>query len=369
MVVCASCLDSSEGRVVIGIDLFSGAGGLSAGAVVAGIEIAVAVESDPHAVSTYQANHPNVAVLKEDIRSLPDIPPIDTSRPTIVFGGPPCQGFSTSNQRTRNINNPNNRLYVHFLRHVRSIRPTYVVFENVKGFIETERGFFFSAVVRALEQLGYHVEHAVLNAADYGVPQRRSRLFIVGARAEGALLPGPTTGCPTTVAQAISDLPELPNGAAIAETCYRTAPRSEYSKLLRGNRTACTNNFVTKNADYVVERYAHIPQGGNWRCIPEHLMRNYTNRTRCHDGIYHRLSWESPSIVIGNYRKNMLVHPSANRGLSVREAARLQSFSDSYIFSGSIGFQQQQVANAVPPLLGEAVFKKLAKRDHRVEST
>lgn len=344
---------------MIGIDLFCGAGGLSAGAVAAGVKIAVAVESDQHAVATYRANHPGVKVLQQDIRSLPDLPPINSAQPTVIFGGPPCQGFSTSNQRTRNAKNPHNLLYVDFLRHVRSVNPTFVVFENVKGFIETEKGYFFSAVVRELQDLGYRVEHGVLNAADFGVPQRRSRLFIVGSRAEGQLLPLPKAGQRTTVADAISDLPELPNGAAIPQTGYRKEPRSEYSRLLRGDCETCTNNYVTKNADYVVERYAFIPPGGNWRCIPEHLMSNYSNRARCHDGIYHRLSWGQPSIVIGNYRKNMLVHPAANRGLSVREAARLQSFADSYVFTGSIGFQQQQVANAVPPLLGEAVFRQL----------
>ena len=349
---------------MIGIDLFCGAGGLSAGAIAAGVRIAIAVESDPHAVATYRANHPTVKVLHEDIRSLPDLSPIDSAEPTVVFGGPPCQGFSTSNQRTRNTNNPHNLLYVDFLRQVRSIRPTFVVFENVKGFVETEQGFFFSAVVRELEQLGYGVEHAVLNATDFGVPQRRSRLFIVGSLTSGQLLPLPTASYPTTVADAIGDLPDLPNGAAIPQTHYRTKPRSEYSRVLRGNCKACTNNFVTRNADYVVERYAFIPPGGNWRCIPERLMLNYADRARCHDGIYFRLSWDSPSIVIGNYRKNMLVHPSADRGLSVREAARLQSFPDSYTFTGSIGFQQQQVANAVPPLLGEAVFRQLTKSFH-----
>ena len=169
----------------------------------------------------------------------------------------------------------------------------------------------------------------------------------------------PTTTKPTTVSDALHDLPDLANGAAIPSIRYRSIPLSEYSRRLRGNCQMCTNNFVTRNARYVIDRYKHIPPGGNWRYIPDHLMTNYTDRTRCHDGIYHRLTWNSPSTVIGNYRKNMLIHPSADRGLSVREAARIQSFPDSYIFTGSIGFQQQQVANAVPPMLAQAVFEEL----------
>lgn len=344
---------------MIGVDLFSGAGGLSAGAVAAGVQIALAVESDPHAAATYRANHPNVDLRLQDIRCLPDLPPLITTEPTVVFGGPPCQGFSTSNQRTRRLDNPLNHLYVHFIRQVRSIRPTFVVFENVKGFLETKGGFFFSAVVRELRELGYFVTHDVLTATDFGVPQRRSRLFIIGSLTHRPEFPTPcaTATPPTTVADALRDLPALDNGATIHETSYRTAPHSDYSRLLRANHKVCTNNLVTRNASYVVERYKHIPLGGNWRHIPERLMSNYADRSRCHDGIYHRLSWDSPSIVIGNYRKNMLIHPSADRGLSVREAARIQSFADSYVFTGSIGFQQQQVANAVPPMLAQAVFE------------
>ena len=344
---------------MLGIDLFSGAGGLSAGATAAGIQIALAIESDTHAAATYRVNHPKVDLLVEDIRCLPDLAPIDTSQPTVVFGGPPCQGFSTSNQRTRNLSNPANHLYVDFIRVVRSMRPTYVVFENVRGFLETKGGFFFSVVLKELRQLGYSVTHDILTATDFGVPQRRSRLFIVGSLTKALKLPSPSTTAKTTVSDALLDLPLLENGATIHETCYRQDPHSDYSRLMRKNSDVCTNNLVTRNAGYVVDRYKHIPPGGNWRYIPEALMSNYTDRSRCHDGIYHRLSWNCPSIVIGNYRKNMLIHPSAHRGLSVREAARIQSFPDSYLFTGSIGFQQQQVANAVPPLLAQAVFEQL----------
>jgi len=344
---------------MIGIDLFSGAGGLSAGAIAAGVRIAIAIESDPHAAATYRANHPEVHLLVSDIRSVPNIPRIDTTQPTVVFGGPPCQGFSTSNQRTRTIDNPYNHLYREFMRQVRSVEPTYVVFENVKGFQETKGGVFFDAVVQELRELGYYVDHAVLTATDFGVPQRRSRLFILASQNGKPAPPTPATSSPPTVADALHDLPHLSNGASSTELEYRTDAKSDYARLMRVDSAACTNNLVTRNATYVVERYRHIPPGGNWRNIPEHLMANYADRSRCHDGIYHRLSWDRPSIVIGNYRKNMLIHPSENRGLSVREAARIQSFSDSYTFTGSIGFQQQQVANAVPPLLAQAVFEHL----------
>jgi DNA (cytosine-5)-methyltransferase 1 len=120
--------------------------------------------------------------------------------------------------------------------------------------------------------------------------------------------------------------------------------------------------LVTVNNTLVQKRYQHIPPGGNWTNIPARLMKNYTNlvddRSR-HTGIYRRLCWDEPSVVIANYRKNMLIHPDQDRGLSVREAARIQSFPDSYRFAGSIGFRQQQVSNAVPPLLAKAVFSQI----------
>ena len=152
-------------------------------------------------------------------------------------------------------------------------------------------------------------------------------------------------------------MPELSNGASVSSLPYRIAAKSKYAQALRGGLSKSSNHLVTKNAEYIIKRYAHIPQGGNWEDIPVRLMKNYEDRLRCHTGIYHRLTANEPSIVIGNYRKNMLIHPFEDRGLSVREAARIQSFPDSYEFKGSIGFQQQQVGNAVPPKLAQAVFE------------
>jgi DNA (cytosine-5)-methyltransferase 1 len=128
---------------------------------------------------------------------------------------------------------------------------------------------------------------------------------------------------------------------------------------MRGKLKLCSGHIVTQNKDYIIDRYKYIKQGENWKSIPDDLMDNYTNSSRCHSGIYHRLCDNEPSVVIGNYRKNMLIHPWENRGLSVREAARLQSFPDWYQFCGGIGYQQQQVGNAVPPLLAKEVFKSI----------
>jgi DNA (cytosine-5)-methyltransferase 1 len=339
-----------------GIDLFSGAGGMSVGAQWAGVDIAVAVEADQNAAATYALNHPKVKIIGRDIRSIENFSEIRPPGECVLFGGPPCQGFSTSNQRTRGTANVNNWLFEEFLRAVKQTSPDWVIFENVGGMVVTEDAIFLRHVMNGLEALGYKVTKDVVNAANFGVAQRRSRLFIIGSKCGHENLPIATVDTPTTVRQAISDLPELENGANIEEARYKCLPPSEYAAGLRGSRQTTFNHCVSKNAENVIARYPHIPEGGNWQDIPADLMGNYRDRTRCHTGIYRRLKWDEPSVVIGNFRKNMLVHPSQNRGLSVREAARLQSFPDWYRFIGSIGFQQQQVGNAVPPLLAKAVF-------------
>lgn len=348
---------------MIGIDLFSGAGGMSLGAEWSGITVKTAVDCDIHAAATYKQNHQKTEILTCDIKQVKNLKTCRESSKDdrlVLFGGPPCQGFSTSNQRTRSKSNPQNWLFQQYLRIVRETQPDWVVFENVKGILETESAFFFQSVLNRLSNLGYTTSHWVLNAADFGVPQRRWRLFVVGSlHGKKIPKPRPTVRRLVTVEEAIMDLPVLRNGAAKDVLQYRTEPISSYSKFLRGNLRECANHLVTSNNEKVLKRYRHIPKGGNWENIPRHLMKNYADPTHCHTGIYKRLKLNEPSIVIGNFRKNMLIHPTQNRGLSVREAARLQSFPDNFKFVGSIGFQQQQVGNAVPPLMAKAVFEAI----------
>ena len=345
---------------MIGIDLFAGSGGLSEGAEQAGIEVRLAVESEPHAIATYARNHPNTRILACDIRKLREIDIDPLGHTSIIFGGPPCQGFSTSNQKTRNLANSSNWLFLEFLRIVRLWTPDWVLFENVTGIAGTEGGFFLEQLSSDLKRYGYTCSNWILNAADYGVPQLRNRLFVVGSL-HGISVKAPKRSLAkhVTVHEAIADLPILPNGASTNWMRYRCDAQSDYSRFMRGNALESPNHLVTRNNPLVVERYRYIPEGGNWTNIPDELMGNYRNRSRCHTRIYYRLRSDAPSVVIGNYRKNMLIHPTQDRGLSVREAARLQSFGDWYEFCGTIGFQQQQVGNAVPPLLARVVFETI----------
>ena len=160
---------------------------------------------------------------------------------------------------------------------------TETVFENVKGIAETENGAFLEHILEAIETCGYTTNQAFLQAMDFGVPQRRTRLFIVGSRSGiKATFPKPRGVEAPTVWEAISDLPRLRNGAAIEDLPYRCEAESAYQRRMRGRRKVCMNILVSRNLDYVIERYRHIPQGGNWENIPEALMRNYADRNNCH---------------------------------------------------------------------------------------
>ena len=337
---------------------------MSLGAQQAGIRVDLAVESNPHATHTYKMNQPQTTVFGDDIRHLTSrwLAPWKGIRDAlVVFGGPPCQGFSWSNVRTRNLENASNWLFEEFLRVVRELRPAWVVFENVRGITSTAGGLFLEQVSNRLAE-DYSVKAQVLNAMHYGVPQNRARFFLVGSRdGKSFVFPPKLAMKPPTVDDAIRDLPTLPNGAAVCCRPYGQASPSHYGRKMRARSSTCCNHLVTQNSAAVVQRYKHVPQGGNWESIPLPMMSNYRDLSRCHTGIYHRLKWTQPSIVIGNFRKNMLIHPSQDRGLSVREAARIQSFPDRYTFYGTIGFQQQQVGDAVPPLLAKSVFRAVRR--------
>ena len=355
---------NSEGPICV--DLFAGAGGLSYGLSQAGFNVVLGVEIDKDASTTLKNNSKTMKVVTSDIRSLNPEEIIleagfSTGEIDIIAGGPPCQGFSKSNTRTRSMKNPLNHLYKEFFKFVKLLNPSVFILENVAGLKAFKKGDVLTDMLNTGINIGYHTQWAVLDAADFGVPQRRNRVFIIGTKHKVEnIFPKPTKNF-VSVREAISDLPVLENGNHEDKMRYsKYSDLSEYQKIMRkSNGTSVSNNFVTKNTDLVMERYEHIPQGGNWKDIPDDLMYNYTDKSRCHGGIYKRLWWDEPSVVIANFRKNMLIHPEQHRGLSVREAARLQSFPDHYIFYGSRTSQQQQAANAVPPLLAEKIGGKI----------
>ena len=228
---------------IFGIDLFAGAGGLSLGAKLAGLTVTHAVENQPSAAATYRINHPETEVIERDVRQI-EPNPKKWGRPTVLFGGPPCQGFSTSNQRTRTLDNPKNWLFSEFIRCAKVLKPEWLILENVKGLRETAQGRFERQIIAGFEELGYRTALWVLSAASFGVPQKRSRLFFVGRR-KGSVPPppDPTVLIPVTVAEAIADLPRLPCGASVDELSYSGKSVSSFAKQMRGHLRACTGHF------------------------------------------------------------------------------------------------------------------------------
>ncbi|MBE0427865.1 MAG: DNA cytosine methyltransferase [Nitrospirae bacterium] len=339
---------------------------MSIGSVMAGLEPLLAVEFDVHAAATYEANHSNTKVLQQDIKTVNPLEHTE-KHPFILFGGPPCQGFSVANTKTRNIKNPNNWMFQEYLRFVKDLEPEWFLFENVVGFRSFDKGKFAIEVEGELKSLGYETNSTVLNASDFGVPQDRKRFFIVGHRTDRGGIKFDfnsleKTKSKVTVGEALKDLPSLVNGDKIEITNYRFPPKGDYVHLMRSKSRKAKQNFVTENKSHIVDRYRVIKQGENWEAAKlKGLLETYSSTKHTHSGIYKRLEEDKPAVTIANYRKSMLIHPHEDRGLSLREAARLQSFPDHFIFKGTLSFQQQQVGNAVPPLLAKAIFDQIVQ--------
>lgn len=363
----------------LGIDLFAGAGGLSLGFEQAGFNIVYAVEKDKFAAETYKRNRTNKFVTV-DTRNINEISVkevlkclgLKKGEIEIVIGGPPCQGFSVSNTRTRNINNPQNNLIYKFVEFVKEIRPKWFLMENVGGLDTFQDGNVKNNLIRMFNRLGYSTQCEILNAVNFGVPQNRNRIFFIGSRLgnSSALIKKVKhikRKQPVTVYDAISDLPRLKNGNDDDVFTYRqnNGTLSKYQRILRkGMNGKVSNNLVSKNTSLAIKRFSQIKQGENLLSLARKkpsLVANYKNLENCHHWIYLRLPWNKPSVTLNNFRKNMIIHPIQDRGLSVREAARLQSFPDNYVFYGYLGFQQQYVANAVPPFVANSIANSILK--------
>ena len=391
------------------VELFAGAGGMGLGFLLAGknsrrYRIVYSGERNPVFVETLRRNHrlyddfigthasattpPTVAVADLRDRSVLD-EAVATARERggahVVIGGPPCQGFSTANRNSWSRTNPNNELIEHFVRYVEELRPLAFLMENVQGILWTQDAYGVASIVDVVEcrlaSSGYTLFPKIVDAVWYGVPQNRSRFFLMGLHQELGYakddfgdegpFPAPTHGTGlrpvVTVRDAIADLPQIGNGCLVESSAYsepvKETDDNEFLRYARdGSKRGVISDHVTsKHANYVIDRYRRIPAGGNWESIRESLT-NYADVSRTHSNIYRRLCWDEPSITIGHYRKSMLIHPSQHRGLSLREAMRLQSFPDWFRFSGTVDgmpgglmHKQQQLANAVCPLVTKAI--------------
>ncbi|MBU8913316.1 MAG: DNA cytosine methyltransferase [Spirochaetales bacterium] len=392
------------------IELFCGAGGTSLGFQLSGAyRILLGMDFDPNAMATYCSNHEETECLTGDITKISPssvASRICGSDVDIIIGGPSCQGYSTIGKRI--ADDPRNSLYSQYLNYVDEFRPKWIVFENVRGFIHSGKGRFFEAFKKSLAALGYSIAAGVLNAADYGVPQRRERVIIVGTNTDlTPSLPKPThedprcpvcsrpdksnrirsnvlpEECPAckgtrlwhskgmkpwvSLRDAIGDLPWLEDLSGTLDfVSYQQKAQGQYQKWIRGKSKGYTLHMAKAVSDYALSIISNIPAGCGIRSIPENELPERFRIMRTVKGgklrrdcttLYGRLGWNMPSYTItcyfGNVSSGAFTHPEVHRSLTLREAARLQSFPDSYLITAKSAMRQ--IGNAVPPLLAKSI--------------
>lgn len=341
------------------IDLFAGVGGLSLGFEMAGFEVVLANEYDADIAAAYTANNPKTKMIVADITKLPIEETFASyvGKTTAIVGGPPCQGFSQKGQR-KSINDPRNFLFRYYFEVVRYVKPKYFVIENVPNLLTTEKGLFKDEIIELFSDIGYAVTTGILCAADFGVPQNRHRACIIGRLGDKPVSPPKPNGRRTTIWDAISDLNYLESGEGSEVSDYRCVPESSYQELLREGSESLYNHVATAHSKVTLERLAMIPPNHGKEMLPEeHLTKSIYSGTWCRmkkDGIARTITTRYDTPSSGEF-----THPFLNRAITTREAARIQSFPDTFHFFGSKSSQMKQVGNAVPPLLGKAIAQQI----------
>lgn len=385
------------------IDLFCGAGGFSKGLELAGFECIGGIELEEVIAKTHQLNHKKSKTISGDIR---EVPPerfaeiIGTSHVDVIIGGPPCPTFSTiGDAKIRSVTgkptseDPRNQLFLEYLRYVDYFRPEIFVIENVPNFITKYNGKIFNTAVEIIENIGkdddnrgegiYEVVKPVqvVNAVYYGVPQTRRRMMLVAHKKDNKQFcyPEPThyydqqdeaskklKPC-TTVRDAISDLPSITDNWRISEMPYsRNESLTDFQKIMRasGNGKTLKNNICRMSNDRAKKVFPHMAQGSIYMDLPPEIRKILPFREDIFKDRLKRLVLDEPSwTVIAHIGMDgyMYIHPTENRTLSVREAARIQSFPDDFEFVGNQQETYVQVGNAVPPLLGKAIGESIMR--------
>lgn len=352
------------------IELFAGAGGLGTGFVKQGFNIIAANDIWEPAAKTYITNHPKVNYIVEDIAKIDGDMLLKGTKYTkadidVIIGGPPCQGFSTLGKRF--IDDPRNKLFKEYVRIVDDIRPKFFVMENVSGILSMQGGKVLENIITSFNNIGYHVEKRLLNAAEYGVPQQRERTIFIGTRLDIDIKYPEKTHSITgekgykkalTLWDAIGDLPQIED-KEINE--YVNEPKNSYQKLMRKNCTVLNNHIPQQHKAKAKEMMRYIPTGKSvWEVkdLPKELRP-----TSGFGNTYARLNPDEPGMTITTnfacISSSRCIHPYLNRGLTAREAARIQSYPDNYVFKGSKTDIHIQIGNSVPPLLGEQIAKTI----------
>lgn len=324
------------------IDLFAGAGGLHIGFERGGFDIRLCIDNNNLVEKTHKRNFPNIPIINRDIRDV-SIDEISKYLPDgtldVIIGGPPCQGFSTigrrasSNPDKRGQKDPRNELVLTYVKIIKELRPKFIVMENVKGILTLEQGAYLRNVLSALDDAGYNAGYKLINMADFGVPEIRERVIIIGNR----------VGIPVSFPEPDhSDNPD--DGLLPWENCW-----SVMEDLENLPDTPEFNHVALKHTEKNIERYKLIPEGGR---LPESELSQDLYRKNF-GNTFKRLSRTRPALTMVPGNDAFPIHPTLNRSLTVREAARIQTFPDSIIFEGNRRQQGQQVGNAVPPLFSQ----------------
>ena len=346
------------------IDLFAGVGGLSYGfSKMPEFNIIAANEIEKDISIAYTLNHPNVKMMNCDISDLTveklnDV--LEGQKIDIVVGGPPCQSYSTLGKRQMD---ERANLFMQYKRILQILKPRAFVFENVVGILSMDKGRLFQQIQAEFEELGYILKQAVLNAADFGVPQQRERVILVGIQKENNFIyPTPTHGEGlkpyVTLKDAIGDLPVIKSGQS--KNYYdKGIGDNEFLKFVRSNeKDTLDEHKAPKNGSHLIKIMETLKDGQSKNDLPEEIRpkSGYGNT-------YAKLWWEKPSTTITrNFAcpsSSRCIHPRDSRAMSIREGARLQSFPDDYRFYGSDGIKRLEIGNAVPPFLSVVIAKQM----------
>jgi len=364
------------------IDLFCGAGGLSEGLRQAGYDVLAGNDFDEAASRTFSATHKGAVFLPGSIQDVSaqdflDATGLKKGELDCLVGGPPCQAFSVYNHQ-RGLHDERSHLFQEYMRIVEGLHPKWVILENVTGIFSAGGGAAVTGIVERFEALGYRVEYRILKAEEYGVPQERRRVVFIGNRFGLPIVwPGkshsPDLLPYTTIKDAIGDLPPLDNGEICEIGSYGSAPTSIYQTMMRTGSTTVINHSAPRLGPVNVERMKHIPPGGSWRDIPHDLLPEGMKKAKRSDHTkrYGRMKWDGLSCTVltkCDVHWGAYLHPEQDRAISVREAARIQSFPDWFHFEGSRTEQYVQVGNAVPPLLGLKIGKAILEAQ-KLDST
>lgn len=346
------------------IDLFAGCGGFSCGFERAGYNIISAVEYDKNIAKSYENNHKNVNVIADDIKNVDNNETFKLGSADIIIGGPPCQGFSMAGARNRNgfMDDPRNYLFKHYFNVVKIVRPKIFILENVKGILTLKKGEIFKEIKRIFEDPNnfdgrpYKIQYKVVKAKEYGIPQNRERVIIVGSLLDfnledeiektkkEILKDEPTFFDNVTVWDAISNLPSPTEDGSVEVIKFE----SNYQDFLKSNNKIVQNHYKTKHDKKAIERMEKIKINENYTSLNEDIKS-------IHSGSYGRLDPNgiAPTVTtrFDTPSGGRFIHPFENRTLTAREAARIQSFPDDFEFYGTKSCVCTQIGNAVPPKL------------------